>query len=207
MARFIVYGLFDPRTQELRYVGKSCQGLKRPRKHSAPSQLKKQTHTARWCSELAAQRLRPEIEVLEEHLGAETLYDAEQFFIAYFRSIGCRLTNHVDGGRGALGLKHTPEAKARISAAHRGKVVSLDSRARISTAKLGIKKGRFAEKHRRAIAAANGAPFKDDLGCRWVSQREAARFYKLHAQNISACLKGRIRQTGGRTFFYEVSHG
>jgi hypothetical protein len=40
-SKFFVYGLFDPRTNEVRYVGKTCCGMKRPKGHVTPSVLKR----------------------------------------------------------------------------------------------------------------------------------------------------------------------
>lgn len=34
MSRFLIYGLVDPRTNEVRYVGRSSSGLVRPKHHS-----------------------------------------------------------------------------------------------------------------------------------------------------------------------------
>lgn len=44
------------------------------------------------------------------------------------------LANLVDGGFGVVGLKHTDETKAKLSAAHRGKVLSEDHRRKMSEA-------------------------------------------------------------------------
>lgn len=114
-SKFLIYGLVDPRTQELRYVGKSTKGLLRPRQHMTPAFLRRDTgHKGNWIRQLQAEGLKPEIEVLETHESAEALPDAEQHFIAYFRSLGCRLTNHTDGGEGCVGRRLSAESVARI---------------------------------------------------------------------------------------------
>lgn len=66
MNKYIIYGLVDPRSGELRYVGKSCSGLKRPKAHLAPSNLKKATHKNNWIRQLLAAGARPDILVIEE---------------------------------------------------------------------------------------------------------------------------------------------
>jgi hypothetical protein len=38
--QYIIYGLVDPETEELRYIGKSSTGMSRPKKHFYPSTLK-----------------------------------------------------------------------------------------------------------------------------------------------------------------------
>jgi hypothetical protein len=203
-SKWLVYALVDPRNAELRYVGKSCQGMKRPRQHSAPKQLAKQTHTARWLRELGT---RPLIRVLEELPGPEGLYEAERWWIDHCRIIGHKLTNHTDGGPGTQGLRHTPEALAKISERHKGIPKAPEAVARMRTAKTGVKLGAFSEEHRRRIAAAQGRPFIDDTGRRWVSQREAGRFYGIKAQNIYGVLKGLCKTAGGRSFTYETESG
>lgn len=37
----LIYGLVDPRTSELRYIGRSSSGLTRPKQHTAPAALAK----------------------------------------------------------------------------------------------------------------------------------------------------------------------
>ena len=38
--KYIVYGLIDPRTDQLFYIGKSCSGTKQMRRHTQPWSLK-----------------------------------------------------------------------------------------------------------------------------------------------------------------------
>jgi hypothetical protein len=50
------------------------------------------------------------------------------------------LRNLTDGGEGStnrLGLKHTPEARAKMSRAHKGKKFSLEHRRKMSEAQKG----------------------------------------------------------------------
>lgn len=41
-SKFLIYGLTDPITDELRYIGRSSSGLNRPRQHLAPSVYNKE---------------------------------------------------------------------------------------------------------------------------------------------------------------------
>lgn len=119
--RCFIYGLCDPRTQELRYVGQTCMGMKRPTDHSRPWHLAgKTSHTANWIKSLLAAGMMPEIEILEVVPEAE-LNEAEEFWIAYFRYIGARLTNHMPGGNGARGYRRSDEARAAQSARQKGR--------------------------------------------------------------------------------------
>src|SRR6185295_7405409 len=66
LSRFLVYGLFDPESGELRYVGRSSSGTKRAQDHLRGSSLLLDDHCHRWIKNLLARGLRPSVEVLEE---------------------------------------------------------------------------------------------------------------------------------------------
>ncbi len=123
--KYLVYGLIDPRTGELRYVGRSSTGLARARqRHSALC--------GSWETSLKKQGLRKVIEVLEacphphvERLDEQTdrwLDDTEVFWIASVRASGAKLLNANEGGR-------------------RGRPVSQETREKQRAAKLGQKFG------------------------------------------------------------------
>ncbi len=122
-ANFLVYGLTDPRTGEIRYVGKSSAGLSRPRAHRTPKRLAAdQTHKGRWIRSLHATGLDYEITVLQECADSDSLVAAEIAWIAEARAAGWPLTNLAAGGEGwSVGMKHRPESIAKTAAAHRGK--------------------------------------------------------------------------------------
>jgi hypothetical protein len=155
MSVCFVYGLIDPRTRFVRYIGKSTTGMSRPKAHREPKIRSRNTHCAAWVRSLIALGLDYEICVLETAT-RETVDDTERWWIAFARACGWDLTNHTDGGDGLTGFKmspetrakmsarmkaemSTPEAKARVSAAHRGKVVSPETRSRIAAANRGKK--------------------------------------------------------------------
>jgi len=124
LARFLIYGLQDPITLELRYIGKSSRGMHRPQVHLKLVE-RPRTHKQRWINRLIRDGQMPLPFVLEELTTQAALDEAERFWIAYWRSIGARLTNATDGGDGwALGDRnpmHNPVAKARFSAANKGR--------------------------------------------------------------------------------------
>jgi hypothetical protein len=97
----LIYGLKDPFTNEIRYVGKSSWGIKRARDHLKPSHVAKETnsHKANWLRIVYANGGRPEVVFLEGST-PESLNDDERKWIAYGRSHGWRLTNIKDGGDG-----------------------------------------------------------------------------------------------------------
>jgi hypothetical protein len=93
----IVYGLIDPRTRLIFYIGLSSRGLKRPREHR---------HTARGSEfncqklvkDLQKEGLIYEITVLEELQNASDLPTVERWWIAYGKCSGWPLTNCTKGG-------------------------------------------------------------------------------------------------------------
>ena len=83
MTNSFIYGLIDPVTKELRYVGKTRIGIERAMaKHSA--------YCRSWIRKLNRNGLVQEVVILEE---TEELDEAEKRLITFFRQLGYPLTN------------------------------------------------------------------------------------------------------------------
>lgn len=122
MSPFLIYGLVDPRTNEVRYIGKSASGLERPKQHTMPSFLRNvRTHKANWVRSLLALGLEPSIVVLEDVGCKQDAADVECFWIAQARGLGWPLTNLTKGGDGVVLWARTPEHNAKIGNALRGR--------------------------------------------------------------------------------------
>jgi hypothetical protein len=177
MSKFIIYGLVDPRTNLVRYVGRSSSGIRRPRSYVTASQRSKKSHRNDWVGSLLAAGLMYEIAVLETCAAETELNDCEQWWIAYGRSCGWHLANHTDGGDGMSGFKHdedtkqrlseklkarrlSPEHKAKIGAAHKGRTYSEETLAKMSASgKVKV----FTSEHRaNASKAMTGRVFSDE---------------------------------------------
>lgn len=117
----IIYGLTDPSDGQVRYVGKSMNGLLRPKAHARLSQSKGSTYKDRWVRKLRRLGLNYGIVVLERGIPTEDLYDAEQRWIRHYREIGARLTNLTDGGPGNIGWVPSPATRKKISRANQGR--------------------------------------------------------------------------------------
>lgn len=119
-----IYVLIDPRTHEVRYVGKARDPLIRWKGHLKPERRRDtETHRAKWIAQLRRQGYTPVLEVVQT-LREEDAYDAERYWISYYRGLGCALTNGTDGGPGGVttqGRRMTPEHREKISTALRGK--------------------------------------------------------------------------------------
>lgn len=120
-SKYLIYGLRDPRTNEIRYVGQTRRGLKRPRQHLKSSNINFNNHLKNWVSELERANLAPEIHIFEELNGPENLSSEEMLCIARFKRSGKKLTNCTEGGEGSRSRKLSPETKMRLSQALKGK--------------------------------------------------------------------------------------
>lgn len=127
--KFLVYGLIDPRTNELRYVGKSSSGMRRPKVHqTAGGRSRATAHNGRWLRALFNDGgVTPSILVLEVCGTYEETNLAEIRLISFFRAAGLELTNSTAGGDGASygnqlrkGMVDSPEVRAKKSRARMG---------------------------------------------------------------------------------------
>jgi|NOAtaT_6_FD_contig_121_457064_length_3462_multi_3_in_0_out_0_3 hypothetical protein len=100
--QYIIYGLVDPETDELRYIGKSITGMNRPKKHFYPSTLKSErTYKNKWVNSVLKRCGKlPKVAILAEGTDEVSLNKLEIEFIAHARSLGIRLTNIQNGGDG-----------------------------------------------------------------------------------------------------------
>src|SRR5678815_3233021 len=105
--KHIIYGLIDPRTMLIRYVGKSSSGMRRPHDHRRTWGRAKNTHSARWVAELQRDGFDFGIVVLDAS-APDRLAEHERWWIAYGRALGWPLTNLTDGGeRRARSVSYT----------------------------------------------------------------------------------------------------
>lgn len=134
MATCIIYGLADPRTGEIRYIGKSACGTRRTIIHRTPSSLAEPTRKNRWIRSLHKVGLTYEVTILARP--APAALDAEEkAWIARGRALGWRLTNATDGGDGQSRGYRTPDhVKQKLSAALKGRGTSADTRAKLAAA-------------------------------------------------------------------------
>lgn len=134
MSKYLIYGLKDPATDLIRYVGMSTSGLKRPRMHLKESAynhpLRRGYHVYGWIRSLLAKNLTPVIEVLE-FTDKDNVYVREQELIKKYREMGCDLCNHTDGGPGMLGFKPTQETIDKIRATKSTRVYNISDETRL----------------------------------------------------------------------------
>ena len=169
-SKFLIYALCDPRTGEVRYVGKTESAFRtRLNHHIFRARKGEKHHVYCWIRKLLSEGVRPEMELVEECFSHEDLAETERFYIAYFRSLGFRLTNHTEGGEGCIGYKHTDEARARMSAIQRGRKRALrgpmptEHRLKISRTKSGLTEAQ----QRNVVDAYIGGENSDQVAARF----------------------------------------
>ena len=148
---WIIYALVDPRDPgAIRYVGKAKDASKRLNEHLAEARTsKREDHRLHWLRKLASCSVEPIVAILETGKG-DGWKEAERKWIKHFRDMGSRLVNGTDGGEGVdltpevqakkLAAMHSPEYRAKQSAAITGKKRSLETRTRMSAAQKGNQK-------------------------------------------------------------------
>jgi group I intron endonuclease len=162
-----VYGLVDPNSFEVRYIGKTIRDLE-VRLYEHTTRINN-THKSNWIKSLG--NSTPSIINLFEHSCCDVnelnsiLYEKEQLLINEYPN----LTNHTDGGQGLVGHKFTEEHKKKISDAlsgennpmygrygennpYYGKKHSDEIRKKISNSLIGTK---HTKEHRENISKAN----------------------------------------------------
>ena len=212
----VVYVLSDPRTNQIRYVGKTTKGKKRLRGH-----LKERGRSKRssWIKSLRLQAYKPQFDVIESFDNESLLSEAEMFWISYFKMIGCNLTNMTDGGEGSTGFKHSVEVIEILRKKSTGKTVPKEVRKKMSDSHIGLQVGSknpmFGKLgtmlgRKGSLHPTFGLKFPDsnvkEVYCvtdnlRFKSTKIAAAFYGVPAGSIAgACRKEKLYM--GKLFMY-----
>jgi hypothetical protein len=150
------------------------------------------------------------IEESDENCG----FDAEKFWIAYFRSIGSRLLNLTIGGEGTLNFSHSEETKKKIGQSHRGKrltdahrailrnrVVTPEQRARISSSLKG--RGPGIETAKKISQTLKGRKRPDEVRAKISAGHKGKTLSAEHIAKVSEskrnkpiCKRGHPRKPG-----------
>lgn len=124
-----IYALSDPLTGEIRYIGQTVNSLQRRlylHIFVSPTQAPGTSYRERWVAQMLRRGTPPLISLVQT-LPTEHLDDAEIYWIAYFKMIGCDLVNVHPGGNGgwshlvgkpgsSAGKSKSPETRAKIRA-------------------------------------------------------------------------------------------
>lgn len=127
----IIYGLVHPETQEVRYIGRSNNGLSRPLKHMMKSSYenpqRRHFPVYCWIRSLLKKGLEPCIVILETVEKESSLNSVEVELIAKHRLAGMRLLNCTAGGGGQLGRVVSEETKEKLRRHNLGKKQSQET--------------------------------------------------------------------------------
>lgn len=162
--RFFIYELLDPRSKEIRYVGKTNNPKHRYSQHLYCSKYRKRTsHCVSWIKSLLEIGLEPILEIKEEFNNECECFRREIELISKYRNDGVKLTNLTNGGEGQsgrivsietrkkisdtkklipnpyLGKKRPKYIGEKISASSRGRKLTEEHKNKLSTAKIGNK--------------------------------------------------------------------
>ena len=121
-----IYGLFDPRNYQLRYVGKADNVEKRLSQHikQVKHRQYKNRYVCNWIRQLLSEGLTPSVEILEECTQG-SWKEKEIAWITDCKKFGLKLCNLTNGGDGTQGYVFSDETKQKLSDMRRGKTTSL----------------------------------------------------------------------------------
>ena len=208
--QWIIYGLFHPQTNELRYVGKAVNGLRRAQRHNSPCELKYPSHKNNWIKNLHAKGLKPRAAVLVVCSSPEDCVCKEIQVIRLCRSAGARLTNMTNGGDGLSGFRKSDETKRRMSESMKRYVAQHPVVPYRRTKKSNAQSSRSAKE--RFTRLDERVKISIGRGCRPIREIKSGKIYRT---NIEACvalglyrsaichvLAGRQAHTHGYIFEY-----
>lgn len=188
----VIYGLVDPNTKELRYVGYAKDMYKRFNQHHRLCSLKSNTYKNNWIKSLLSKGQKAELIIMEKYDNSEKLPQAEIDMIAYFRFIGCDLVNGTLGGDGSLGVKnflgkhHTSDSKNQISKSNIGQKRSVETKQNISKSKIGKK---LSQDTKNSISQSNMGN-KNAIGNKnWIGKNHSEE----SKNKVSKANKGRYK--------------
>ena len=162
MEKIFIYTLSDPRTNVVKYVGKTTNLKRRYQTYMKESRKKnKNSLIINWIESLSNIGLKPKMDIIDEIYGEWQWL--EQYWISQFKTWGFKLKNMTEGGdynpsnlpevrykisKALKGVKKTEEHKLKISKSKIGNSVhNLNSKKKISEATVGENNPMYGKKH------------------------------------------------------------
>lgn len=141
-----IYALIDPRSNEIRYIGKSIRPKERLWNHY---QDKCQCHRTHWLAELKRDGFMATIKILQTLPDNSDWQKCERRWILKGKSLGWPLTNNTEGGDGTSGLPE--ETRMRMALTWKGRKHRPDSLLKIGAASKGRKHSDASKERMRII--------------------------------------------------------
>jgi group I intron endonuclease len=199
METIYIYTLTDPITNEIRYVGKTNNLVRRLNAHIKRSKTNKY-HSARWINSLIDKGFKPVISIIEE-CTEKNWEEREIYWIGYYREL-FDLTNVLDGGGhtatyGRLGKPWSEEQKINNRKARLGMSVNHTDEGKKNRAN-GIRKYCNENKKKVFQYSLDGEFIKE-----WDSAVDAGLELNITHSNITKVCKGERKKTGEFIWSYD----
>jgi hypothetical protein len=200
MSLTYIYGLQDPRTKELRYIGKANDPTKRLSKHLRDARRKVETHKEAWIRGLLQLELEPRL-VLLMQVPMKGWQRVERILLRSLTESGYDLVNRAEGGLGGAtrkGRKVLPETRRKMSEAHK-KLWTDERRATWSErAKKQHQDPEFQKKHQEGLEQAK-PKISESQQRRWTSEEERQRQSEIGKRNwkdpeLSALMRRKVAE-------------
>jgi group I intron endonuclease len=225
--KYTIYKLIDPITNDIRYIGLTFNSLKQ--RLSSHMSEPGTSHKCNWISKLKKEGLKPIIESLEENISSyEEVCEREIYYINYYKSIGCNLTNMATGGNKNKKMSDETRIKMSNSAKNRNfKLVLNDDikkhlsikakerfrdegereRLRISNKKYEDSKSEEQKLNDILVQKTSKSVYKYDKFMNFIDKypsiNNAAKNNNVDSVNISKCCKHKVRMVGGFVWRFE----
>lgn len=190
----IIYGLTDPLTNEVRYVGFTTKGAEqRLAEHIEESKVRRtSSHKQKWILKLLSQGFEPKVVVLKT-VSLANWQEREKFWIKVF---GSRLTNSTEGGTGLI--NPTQDVRNRISKSVSKTLIGNTRRLNIQHTeanRLAISEGlRNSAKFQQAVERKKGNPLSKAAQDAAVAACKGVAKSEEHKLKISLAMKNSARQ-------------
>lgn len=187
MNKVYIYSLSDPRTNEIRYIGRTISPIKRYQRHIRNAKSNDHIyHSAIWIRTLLSLELKPVYSTIEE-CDDTSWEERERYWIKFYRE-RFDLTNISDGGKhvssyGFKGKKHSQESIEKMKKARIG--VSINQNDKNHKRKNSLRKTLDGKKIPVVQYSFDGTFIKN-----WESAVDAGRELGLAYSNINRVCKG-----------------
>jgi hypothetical protein len=202
-----IYILINPITNEIRYVGKANNVKERFKNHKNRCR-DTNTYKRHWINKLRLKGLYPELEVIDIVPISEWHY-WEKFWISYFKSIGCRLTNTTSGGDGSVcGNKtsfkpgHTPWNKGTAKPVIKKGFNKKCLETAFKKGHIGWNKGLKGIKLKPNKNVYQYCPYTGNYIKSWNTAREASIELNINEEGIGQCARGKAKSAGKYIWSY-----
>lgn len=185
-----IYSLSHPITNEIRYIGFTSRNSLENRL-SEHLKDRRKTKKGSWIKSLTVQNLKPVIEIID-YCNKENWKDLEIYWIGQFRAWGFNLTNLTNGGEGALGYKCSKEQNIKNSLRNKGKIITQETRNKISKSRKGFK---HSEKTKKKLSQSHIGILNSKETRKKIGDGNRGKIVSIESrQKISKGLKGKKKK-------------